>query len=86
MAVFPSTLDLCVVSTQSLVGGFLYFNPPATSGIKFVLKVNRGHIDLRFAKMETQVSKLKELFEKHIRPDRMKIVKTHKSAAIRTTG
>ncbi len=66
-------------------GGFLYFKPPATNGIKFVHKINRGQIDLRFAKMGTQVRKVKELFEKHIRPDKMKIVKTHKSAAIRTS-
>jgi hypothetical protein len=77
--------ELYMPTPEPHSGGFLYFNPPATSGIKFVHKVNRGQIDLRFARMGTQVSKLKELFQKQIRLDRMKIVKTHKSAAIRTT-
>lgn len=77
--------ELCMPTPEPRSGGFLYFNPPATSGIKFVHKVNRGQIDLRFHKMGTQVGKLKELFQKHIQIDKMKIVKTHKSAAIRTT-
>ena len=77
--------ELCMPTPEPRSGGFLYFKPPATNGIKFVHKINKGQIDLRFAKMGTQISKVKELFEKHIRPDKMKIVKTHESAAIRTT-
>ena len=76
--------ELCMPTPVPRSGGFLYFDPPATCGISFIHKVSLGYIDLQFAKMGKQVQKLKEIFEPHLRPDKMKIVRAHKAAVIRT--
>jgi hypothetical protein len=76
--------ELCMPAPVPRSGGFLFFQPPATASVRFIHKVNRGCIDFQFAKMGGQVNKLRELFGPYLRSDRMKIVRAHKSAAIRT--